>query len=161
MEKNQKIIIVALIAILIALSGIIAFSLMHEQTKTVELFKNGTTIEVPVSTNLTNQSEIGSTYVTSKNTLITGIDNNNLVGALASKILSNVIVENGERQDNGLYKLDKNSIMELGDQLGQSYDENNIHEVSIGLKHNNTVNQTVIIVGVDEKEINDIINIGC
>ena len=158
MEKNQKIIIVALIAILIALSGIIAFSLMHEQTKTVELFKNGTTIEVPVSTNLTNQSEIGSTYVTSKNTLITGIDNNNLVGALASKILSNVIVENGERQDNGLYKLDKNSIMELGDQLGQSYDENNIHEVSIGLKHNNTVNQTVIIVGVDEKEINDILN---
>lgn len=158
MDNNKKIIIIALIAVIIALSGAIAFTLMHEQTKTVELFRNGTTVDVPVSTNLTNQSEIGATYVTSKNTTISGFDNSNLAGALASSILSKLIVEHGEMQDNGLYKLDKKSIMELNDQLGQDYDEKNIREVLIGIKHNNTVNQSVIIAGVDEKEMTDILN---
>ena len=156
MEKTHKIIIIALVAVIVALAGAIAFSLMHEQTKTVELFKNGTTIEVPVNTNLTNESDIGNTYVTEKNTTVMGIDNDGLAGALVSGVLSKLIVEHGEMQDNGLYKLDKKSIMELNDQLGQDYDEKNIHEVSIGLKHNNTVNQTVIITGTDEQEIKDI-----
>ena len=156
MENTQKIIIIALVAVIIALAGAIGFSLMHEQTKTVELFKNGTTVEVPVSTNLTNQSEIGATYQTAKNTIVSGFDNSNLAGALASGILSKLIVEHGQMQDNGLYKLDKKSIMELSDQLGQEYDEKNITEVSIAIKHNNTVNQSVIIVGVDEQEISDI-----
>lgn len=158
MDKTQKIIIIVLIAIIIALAGAIGFSLMQEQTKTVELFKNGTTIDVPVSTNLTNQSEIGATYQTAKNTTVSGFDNNNLAGALASKILSTIIVEKGVKQDNGLYKLDKKSIMELADQLGQDYDEKKIVEVTAGIKHNNTINQSVIVVGFDEKEINDILN---
>ncbi len=158
MEKIHKIIIIALIAAIIALSGAIALSLMHEQTKTVELFKNGTTIEVPVSTNLTNESDLGNTYVTAKNTTVSGFDNSNFVGALASGILSKLIVEHGEMQDNGLYKLDKKSIMELCDQLGKDYDEKNIKECSVGIRNNNTVNQTVIIIGVDEKEMIDILD---
>lgn len=158
MEKTQKIIIIALIAVIIALAGAIGFSLMHEQTKTVELFKNGTTVEVPVSTNLTNQSEIGATYQTTKNTTIFSFDNSNLAGALSSKILSELLVDKGVKQDNGLYKLDKNSIMELGDQLGMEYNEKEIKEITVGIKHNNTVNQSVIIIGVDEKEISDILN---
>lgn len=158
MERNQKIIIIALIAVIIALAGAIAFSLMHEQTKTVELFKNGTTIEVPLSTNLTNQSEIGTTYKTGKNTTISSFDKNTLAGALASKILSEIIVDKGEMQDNGVYKLDKTSIMEMADQLGQDYDEKNIKEVFVGIKHNNTVNQSVIIVGADDKEIKDMLD---
>jgi len=158
MNNTHKIIIACLIGIIIVLGGAIVGSLMKEPTKTVELFENGTTIDVPASTNLTNHSAFSTTYVTSKNTTIIGVDNNNLVGALASKILSTIIVDKGEKQDNGLYKLDKTSIMELGDQLGQGYDEKNIKEAFVGIKHNNTVNQSVIIIGSDEKEINDILN---
>jgi len=158
MNNTHKIIIACLIGVIIVLGGAIVGSLMKEPTKTVELFENGTTIDVPASTNLTNHSAFSTTYVTSKNTTIIGVDNNNLVGALASKILSSIIVDKGEKQDNGLYKLDKTSIMELGDQLGQGYDEKNIKEAFVGIKHNNTVNQSVIIIGSDEKEINDILN---
>lgn len=158
METSRKILIACLIMAIIALAGVIAFNLMHEQTKTVELFINGTTVEVPVNTNLTNQSEFSTTYVTAKNTTIIALDTNTLTGALASKILSNLIVEHGELQDNGLYKLDKNNIMEMADQLGLEHDDENIKEISIGLKHNNTVNQTVIIAGIDEKEIKDILS---
>lgn len=158
MNNTQKIIIVCLIGVIIILGGAIAGSLLKEPTKTVELFENGTTIDVPASTNLTSHDAFSSTYVTSKNTTIIGIDNNNLAGALASKILSSIIVDKGEKQDNGLYKLDKNNIMELGDQLGQGYDEKNIKEAFVGIKHNNTVNQSIIIIGADEKEINDILN---
>ena len=158
MEKTHKIIIIALIALIIALSAAIAFNLMHEQTKTVELFKNGTTVEVPVSTNLTNQSEMGATYTTAKNTTISSFDNNDFAGALASAIISKLIVEHGEMQDNGLYKLDKKNIMELCDQLGKDYDEKKIKECSVGIKNNNSLNQTIILVGVDEKEMTDIID---
>lgn len=158
MEKNQKIIVVALIGIIIVLSGAIIGSLLKEQTKTVELFENGTTIEVTANTNLTSHDEFSTTYTTGKNTTIIGIDNNNLAGALASKMLSSIIVEKGEKQDNGLYKLDKNSIMELGDQLGEGYDEKNIKDVNVGIKHNNTVNQSIIIVGIDEQEMVNILN---
>lgn len=158
MNNTQKIIIACLIGIIIVLSGAILGSMLKEPVKTVELFENGTTIEVPSSTNLKSHDEFSTTYVTGKNTTIIGINNNNLVGALASKILSTIIVEKGEKQDNGLYILDENSIMELADQLGQGYDNKNIKEVKIGIKHNNTVNQTVIIIGSDEQEINNILD---
>lgn len=158
MNNTQKIIIACLIGIIIVLSGAILGSMLKEPVKTVELFENGTTIEVPSSTNLKSHDEFSTTYVTGKNTTIIGINNNNLVGALASKILSTLIVEKGEKQDNGLYILDENSIMELADQLGQGYDNKNIKEVKIGIKHNNTVNQTVIIIGADEQEINNILD---
>lgn len=157
MDNSKKIIIIALIAVIAVLSGLVAMGLMKEPVKTVELIENGTTIEVPSNANLTNKTPLGNTYVTDKNTSVMGLDNSNLAGALASKVLSELIVSHGEMQDNGLYKLDKNSIMELGDQLGRGYDEKNIKEVFVGLKHNNTVNQTVIIVGVDEKEMTDML----
>lgn len=158
MDKTQKIIIIALTAVIIALAGAIAFSLMSEQTKTVELFKNGTTIEVPASTNLTNESEIGNSYTTAKHTYITGIDSSGLAGALASGILSKIAVEKGQKQDNGLYKLDKQSLMEISDAFDQEYDEKNVRDVFVGIRHNNTVNQTVIVAGIDEKEMTDILN---
>lgn len=157
MENKQKIIIVALIGIIIVLGAAIMGTLLKEPSKTVELFENGTTIEVSADTNLTSHDNFSSTYQTGKNTTIIGIDNNNLAGALASKILSELIVNKGEMQDNGLYKLDKKSIMELGDQLGQGYDENNIKEVFVGIKHNTTVNQTIILIGIDEQEMTNII----
>ena len=153
MDNNKKIIIVALIGIIIVLSAAIIGTVMKEQTKTVELFENGTTIEVPASTSLESHDEFSTTYITGKNTTVIGVDNNNLAGALASKILSGMLADAGERQDNGLYKLDKNSIMELGDELGLEYDENNIKEAFVGIKHNNTVNQSIIIIGGDEQEM--------
>ena len=157
MENNHKIIIAALIGIIIVLGGAIAGNLLKQPLKTVELFENGTTVEVSEDTNLNSSEEFATTYITGKNTTIFGIDNNNLVGALASKMLSDIIVEKGEMQDNGLYKLDKNSIMELGDQLGQGYDEKNIKESFIAIKHNNTINQSIFVIGVDENEIINII----
>lgn len=158
MDNTKKIIIIALIGIIIVLSGAIIGSLLKQPTKTVELFENGTTIEVTADTNLTSHDEFSTTYVTGKNTKIMALDNSYLAGALASQILSNIIVEKGEKQDNGLYKLNKNSIMELADQLGQEYDEKNIKEAFVGIKHNNTVNQTIILIGIDEGEILDIID---
>ena len=158
MDKNQKIIIVALIGIIIVLSGAILGGLLKEPSKTVELFENGTTITVSENNNLKSHDEFSTTYITDKNTTIIGVDNNNLVGALASKMLSNVIVEKGEKQENGLYKLDKNSVMEIGDQLGLGYDEKNIKEVFIGIKHNTTVNQSIILIGIDEKEMTGILD---
>ena len=158
MENIHKIIIVCLVAVILALGVAIGFTLMKEPVKTVELFKNGTTVEVPESTVLINKSEIGNEYQTGKNTTIIGIDNNNFAGALASKILSDAIVEVGEKQDNGLYKLDKKSIMEMGDGLGFEYDEININEAYIGIKHNNTVNQTVFLIGIDQQEMVNIID---
>lgn len=157
MDKTQKIIIICLIGIIAALGGAIALNLMQEPTKTVELFNNGTTVEVPESTTLKSHDEFSTTYVTAKNTTIIGVDNNNLVGALASKILSEIITGKGEMQDNGLYKLDKKSIAELADQLGEGYDENALNDVYIGIKNNNTVNQTVIVIGIDEKEMTNIL----
>jgi hypothetical protein len=88
MENKQKIIIVALIGIIIVLGAAIMGTLLKEPSKTVELFENGTTIEVSADTNLTSHDNFSSTYQTGKNTTIIGIDNNNLAGALASKILS-------------------------------------------------------------------------
>lgn len=158
MDKTRTIIIIALIAVIVILSGLIITNFMKEPTKTVELFENGTTIDVPTSTHLENHDELSSTYITGKNTTIIGLDNNDLAGALASKILSGIIVDKGERQDNGLYKLDESSIMEMGDQLGFEYDEDTIGEVYVGIKHNNTVNQTVLIIGNDENEMIDILN---
>ena len=159
MNSTQKIIIIALTAIIIALGGAIALNFMNEPVKTVELFENGTTIEVPESTTLKSHENFTTVYVTGKNTTIIGVDNNDIAGAIASKLLSNLIVENGEKQDNGLYKLDKKSIMEIGDELGLGYDEKNIlSEASIGIRHNNTVNQSIIIVGIDDKEIISILN---
>ena len=158
MEDNKKILIVALIGIIIVLSGAILGGLLKEPTKTVELFENGTTIVVSANTNLTSHEEFSTTYMTAKNTTIIGVDNNNLIGALASKMLSSIIVDKGVKQDNGLYKLDKNSIMELGDQLGQGYDEKNIIDAYVGIKHNNTINQSIIVIGIDEQEIVNILN---
>lgn len=158
MENNHKIIIAALIGIIIILGGAIMGTLLKEPSKTVELFENGTTIDVPASTNLKAHDEFSTTYVTGKNTTIIGVDNNNLIGALASKIISSTIVDKGEKQDNGLYKLDKKSIMEIGDKLGFGYDEDNIKEVHVGIKHNNTVNQSVIVVGIDENEMINILS---
>lgn len=158
MENKKLILIIALIGVLIVLSGIIATNLLKEPTKTVELFENGTTIEVPANTTLKSHDEFSTIYLTGKNTTIIGIDNNNLAGALVSKMLSTLIVEAGAKQDNGLYKLDKNSVMEIGDKLGLGYDENNIIEGFIGIKHNNTVNQSIIIIGIDEQEILNILN---
>ncbi len=157
MENTHKIIIVALIGIIIVLSGAIAGNLLKQPLKTVELFENGTTVEVSEDTNLKSHEEFATAYITGKNTTIFGINNNNLAGALASKMLSEIIVEKGEMQDNGLYKLDKNSIMELCDQLGQEYDEKNIKESFIGIKHNNTINQSIFVIGSDESEIVNII----
>lgn len=157
MDNTKKIIIACLIGIIIVLSGAILGGFLKEPVKTVELFENGTTVEVPSSTNLTSHDEFSTIYVTGKNTTIIGINNNNLAGALASKILSQLIVEKGEKQDNGLYALDETSIMELADQLGQGYDNKNIKEVKIAIKHNNTVNQSVIIIGSDEQEIINIL----
>ena len=153
MDNTKKIIIVCLVGLILALGAAIGFTLMKEPVKTVELIENGTTVEVPESTILKNHSEVGMVYETEKNTTVMGIDNNNLGGALASKILSGLLVDKGEKQDNGLYKLDKKSIMELGDQLGLEYDENNIKEIYVGIKHNNTVNQTVFIIGADQNEM--------
>lgn len=154
METNKKIIIAVLIGVIIILSGAVLGTFLKEPVKTVELFENGTTIEVPADTNLTNKDEFSTTYLTGKNTTIIGIDNNNLVGALASRLVSEVIVTNGEKQDNGLYKFDKNSIMKIADQLGREYNADNVKDnVYINIKNNNTVNQTVIIIGIDEKEI--------
>ena len=82
MENIHKIIIVCLVAVILALGVAIGFTLMKEPVKTVELFKNGTTIEVPESTVLINKSEIGNEYQTGKNTTIIGIDNNNFAGAM-------------------------------------------------------------------------------
>ena len=153
MENIHKMIIVCLVAVILALGAAIGFTLMKEPVKTVELFKNGTTVEVPESTVLINKTETGSVYKTGKNTTIIGVDNNNLAGALVSKVLSEAIVEVSEKQDNGLYKLDKKSIMEFGDGLGLEYDEIDIKEVYIGIKNNNTVNQTVFIIGIDQQEM--------
>lgn len=158
MENKNKIIIVSLIGMVLILSAAIAGILLKEETKSVELFENGTTIQVPINTNLKSHNEFSTSYITDKNSTITGINNNNLAGALASKMLSIILVEKCEKQDNGLYKLDKNSVMEIGDQFGLEYDENNIIEGYIGIKHNNTVNQTVIIIGPDEHEIINILN---
>lgn len=158
MENKKLILIIALIGVLIVLSGIIATNLLKEPTKTVELFENGTTIEVPANTTLKSHDEFSTIYLTNKNTTIIGVDNNNLAGALVSKMLSTLIVEAGAKQDNGLYKLDKNSVMEIGDKLGLEYDENNILEGYIGIKHNNTINQSIIIIGIDEQEILNILN---
>ena len=158
MENKKLIIIIALIGVIIVLSGLITTTLLKEPTKTVELFENGTTIEVPVNTALKSHDEFSTIYITEKNTTIIGIDNNNLAGALVTQILSNVIVDAGTKQDNGLYKLDKNSVMEIGDKLGLGYDENNILEGYIGIKHNNTINQSIIIISADEQEIINILN---
>ena len=158
MENNHKIIIAVLIGVIIILGGAIAGTLLKEPVKTVELFKNGTTVEVPENTNLKSQDEFSTTYVTGKNTTIIALDNNNFVGALASKMLSTLIVEKGTKQDNGLYLLDKSSITEIGDQLGLEYDENDIKDVYVGIKHNNTVNQSIIIIGIDQNEIISILN---
>ena len=126
METKNKIIIAILVIVIIILSGaIISTTLFKEETKTVELFENGTTIEVPLDTVLKSHDEFSTIYITDKNTTIISINNNNLAGALVSKILSTTIVEAGTKQDNGLYKLDKNSVMEIGDKLGLEYDENN------------------------------------
>ena len=158
MENNHKILIAVLIGIIIILGGAIAGTLLKEPVKTVELFKNGTTVEVPENTHLESQDEFSTTYVTGKNTTIIAVDTNGFVGALASKMLSSLIVEKGEKQDNGLYLLDKSSITEIGDQLGFEYDENNIKDVYVGIKHNNTVNQSIIIIGIDQNEIISILN---
>lgn len=160
METKNKIIIAILVIVIIILSGaIISTTLFKEETKTVELFENGTTIKVPLNTTLEDKTELGITYTTDKKTMILGIDTNDFAGALVSKILSNVIVENGEKQDNGLYKLDKKSIMSIGDQLGFGYDENNISDESfVGIKHNETINQSIFIIGIDEQEILNIID---
>ncbi|MBE6500633.1 MAG: hypothetical protein E7Z80_08865 [Methanobrevibacter thaueri] len=158
MNKNQKILIIALIGVIIVLGGATISTFLKEPLKTVELFENGTTIEVTANTNLKSHDNFSTIYVTGKNTTIIGIDNNNLAGALVSKMLSSLIADTGEMQDNGLYKLDKNSIMELGDKLGQGYDDKNIKEAYVSIKHNTSINQSIIIIGVDEQEINNIIN---
>lgn len=158
MNNVQKIIIICLVSAIVVFSGLIAYNLMKEPVKTVELFENGTTIEVSADTTLKSHDELGNTYVTGKNTTIIGIDDSSLAGALASKVLSELIVQNGEMQDNGVYKLDKNNVKEMADQLGLEYDEDNIKEAFIGIKHNNTVNQSVIIISGDQQEIIDIIN---
>jgi hypothetical protein len=158
MDNTHKIIIVALIGIIIVLGGAMLGTLLKEPSKTVELFENGTTIVVSQNTVLESHDEFSTTYITDKNTSIIGVENNNLVGALASKMLSGLIVENGELQDNGLYKLDKKSIIQISDQLGLEHDESKIKEAYVAIKHNNTVNQTIIIMGMDEQEIISIMN---
>ena len=52
MNNTHKIIIACLIGVIIILGGAIAGSLLKEPTKTVELFENGTTIDVPASSRL-------------------------------------------------------------------------------------------------------------
>lgn len=158
MENNHKIIIAVLIGVIIILGGVIMGTLLKEPTKTVELFENGTTIQVSADTELKSHDEFSTTFVTGKNTTIIGVDNNNLVGALASKMLSTLIVEKGEKQDNGLYLLDKSTVMEIGDQLGLGYDENNIRDVYVGIRHNNTVNQSIFVIGIDQNEMINILN---
>lgn len=157
MENIKKIIIITLIAVIIALSGAIALVMTHENTKTVEIFKNGTTIEVPASAKITEQDEFTATYRTSKNTTVFGHDTSNLTGTLASGILSKIITSKGEKQDNGLYKFNKKSLMEINNQFDMEFDEKDITEFYIGFKHNDTVNQTVFISGFDENEMINIL----
>lgn len=157
MENIKKIIIITLIAVIIALSGAIALVMTHENTKTVEIFKNGTTIEVPASAKITEQDEFTATYRTAKNTTVFGHDTSNLTGTLASGILSKIITGKGEKQDNGLYKFNKKSLMEINNQFDMEFDEKDITEFYIGFKHNDAVNQTVFISGFDEKEMTDIL----
>ncbi|MGN0177245.1 MAG: hypothetical protein ACI389_05390 [Methanobrevibacter sp.] len=157
MDKTQKIIIICLIGLIIALTGGVAFSLMQEPIMTIELFDKGTTVEVPESTIFKNQDECSITYLTSKNTTIMGIDKSNPAGELVSKALSN-LTKNGEKQENGLYKLDKKNMMKMADKLGKSYDKNNLKDVYICVKNNNTINQTVIVIGIDEQEMTTILD---
>ena len=153
MERIYKIIIICLVAAIIAIGGAIAMTLMKEPVKTVELFENGTTVEVPETAKLQANNATANTYLTDKNTTVMGIDNADPAGAALSMVISKAIADKGVRMGNGLYKLDKKSLMELSDEFALGYDEKSVEGVVVGVMHNNTINQSVIVFGSDEKEM--------
>ncbi len=156
METKNIAIILILICVICGMSFLIAQKLLEEPYKQVELFKNGTRINVPESSILENYTGITTIYKTEKNTTIMGIDSSGF-GGLASGIMVSLIEDNS-KLENGYYYISKDNAINIANKLGESYDESTVHEGYVKIINNKTLNQTIIIIGADKGEIEKIVN---
>ena len=167
---NKKIIIGLVLAIVIACAATayIALDMMDYEKKTVEIFENGTSMEVPATLELTNRTEdivnfddkentthiVGFRYDDSENFL----NINGIVESIVDEYIHNV-TDKAELQDNGVFKLSADQRKKIAAQSGINIkDKDDAKDLYIGILKNESLNQTIIVVSENEQYVVDMMD---
>ena len=167
---NKKIIIGLVLAIVIACAATayIALDMMDYEKKTVEIFENGTSMEVPATLELTNRTEDSVNFDDKENTThIVGfryddsenfLNINGIVESIVDEYIHNV-TDKAELQDNGVFKLSADQRKKIAAQSGINIkDKDDTKDLYIGILKNESLNQTIIVVSENEQYVVDMMD---
>ena len=170
MEKNKKIIIITIVAaiLIIAAGAYVAFNMNGYEKKTIEIFENGTSLEVPSNVELTNRSEVAVSFADANNTtMVFGfryddaenpLNVNEFVEKLVDAVIYN-LTDKAELQDNGVFKLSAEERKKMAAQNGiNTKDKDDAKDLYIGILKNESLNQTIIIASEDEQYVVDMMD---
>ena len=68
------------------------------------------------------------------------------------------LIQESSNMENGYYKIDKDSARIIADKLGTGYSESNLKEGYVKIINNESLSQSIIIIGNDKAEIEKMVN---